>query len=376
MYQFDHEKLTEIIRNTQFPDYKEIERIICKASENKDLRLDEIDSLLKVWDDEKLFCQIIDGANKIKMRVFGNRVKIYVPVYITNLCVNNCAYCGFRKDNKTLKRRTLSLREWEREIEHVLDIGHRNIEVVLAYNPNFSSNKLADYITVVSEKLGKYGEGSVILMSEPMEVKDYKILKAAGLNEVYCWQETYNKKRYSVVHPEGTHKSDYDYRITTFDRVLQAGIKRYGMGVLFGLYNWEYDVLALIRHALWLKREYGIAPYAYGIPRFKKAHGASIQRPIYRVNNKMYRLAVAVYRIVFPFTHTYMNTRENLNLILSLLEGGGSEVNAEASTMPGGYTANRLHNGEQFFHYSYDSRKVAMLFKKHGLEPCFTESKL
>lgn len=373
MYQFDHEEIMEVIKHTRSPRHDEIERIIRKASKNKEVNLYEIDSLLKVWNDEKLFNRVIEVANEIRKQVFGNKVKIYVPVYITNVCVNNCIYCGFRRENRTLKRRTLSLEEWEKEIEHILNIGHRNIEVVLGYNPKFKSDNLADYIKVVSEQLGRYGEGSVILMSEPMEVEDYKFLKAAGLNEVYSWQETYNRERYAEVHPQDTHKGNYDYRITIFDRVLQSGIKRYGMGILFGLYNWEYDVLALMRHALWLRRNYGIDPYAFGIPRFKKADGAIVHSPFYRVNNKMYRLAVAVYRIVFPSTHTYMNTRENINFIIELIKGGGTEVNAEASTIPGGYLINRHHDGEQFFHYSYSQERLIHTLRNNGFEQAFAE---
>lgn len=373
MYQSNNEEIIEIIEKTPYPTGKEIKEIINKASINEELSLSEIDALLKVWNDDKLFDQIIISAKSIKRKQFGDKVKIYIPVYVSNVCINNCTYCGFRKKNRTLKRKTLSLREWEKEIEYVLDIGHRNIEVVLGYNADLNSNKLADYINIVSHKLKKYGEGSVILMNEPMEVKDYEILKSAGLNEVYCWQETYNIKRYSEIHPQNTHKSIYDYRFAVFDRVLKAGIQRYGMGILFGLFNWEYDVLSLLKHAILLTKEYGTMPYAFGIPRFKKAHGALVQKPFYRVNNRMYRLAVAVYRTVFPMTHIYMNTRENFNLILELLNGGGTEVNTEASTMPGGYTANRLHNGEQFFHYSYSSNDIFKILRSNGFTPTFNE---
>ena len=152
--------------------------------------------------------------------------------------------------------------------------------------------------------------------------------------------------------------------------MLDAGIQKYGMGILFGLYDWEYEVLSLLRHAQWLEEVYGVPPRVFGIPRLKKARGAPMEGPLYRVTNKLYRLAVAVYRLVFPTTHTYMNTREDLDLILDLLKAGGTDVNSEASTVPGGYTR-QFMNGEQFFHYSYSSEEIFDILRQNSFDPCF-----
>lgn len=372
MFLLNHEKITKTINDKTPPTFKIIENIVNKSYRFEDLELSDIFYLLKCKDKEELFNYVINAANRLKEMVFGNKIKIYVPLYITNICANNCIYCGFRKDNKSLKRKLLSLDEFKKEVEYILNIGHRNIEIVSAYHSELNGRKLSKYIEIVSEELAKHGNGSVILMTEPMDVDDYILLKASGLQEVYNWQETYNKERYFQVHPVRTHKHDYNYRISVYERAIYAGIERVGMGILFGLYNWEYDVLALMSHATWFKKEFGLPPYAFGIPRFKKAKGALIEKPYTKITNKMYRLSVAVYRLAFPYTYTYMNTRENMNLIIELCKGGGSEVNTEASTVPGGYTG-QFENGEQFFHYSYDNRKAFMLFKKHGLEPCFNE---
>ncbi len=369
-YHFSKQEITETIESVSNPRFGEVKEVVGKALNFEKLNIQDLGLLLKSCESEDLFEYIIASADILKKKVFGDKVKIYIPVYITNICTNNCVYCGFRKDNPLLSRKRLSLEEFGKEIESVLNIGHRTIELVLGNDTKLDGPRLAQYIEITAKKLN--GKGSIILMSEPMGLEDYKILKDAGLNEVYCWQETYNPNRYAEVHPEGTHKHDYQYRLTIFDRILQAGIRRYGMGVLFGLYNWEYDVLALLRHAQQLEEEYGIAPYAFGIPRLKKARGALTQRPFCRVTDNMYRLVVAVYRLAFPTAHIYMNTRENLRLILDLLIGGGSEVNIEASTVPGGYTK-QFVNGEQFFHYSYDSRNIIEILKSHKLEAIFDE---
>lgn len=370
MYQFDDLEIIKIMKDAPSPNINIMKGITKKALDFKRLNLQEIDLLLKAYREEELLNCVIESANVLKNKVFGNKVKIYIPVYITSKCVNNCIYCGFRKDNILLHRKRLSLDEFKKEIDFVLDIGHRTIELVLGSDPELKGKNLAPYIEITAGRLKNKGGGSIILMSEPMSIEDYKILKEAGLNEVYCWQETYNQECYANIHPKSTSKSNYKYRLTIFDRVLNAGIQRYGMGVLFGLHNWECDMLSLLKHAQWLEAKYGVVPYSFGIPRFKKAEGALRQKAFYRVTNRMYRLAVAVYRLAFPTTHTYMNTRESLNLIFELLKGGGSEVNTEASTVPGGYT-HQFMNGEQFFHYTYDSRNVFNILRDMGLESSF-----
>lgn len=368
-YMFKDDKIVSIIRTNQVPDFKSTKQIVKKALDLRSLNLYEIDLLLKGVKDDTLFNYIIESANELKQKVFGKKVKIYIPVYITNVCVNKCIYCGFRRDNKSLNRKTLSLEEFKKEIDFVLDIGHHTIELVLGHHPKLKGYELAKYVEYTASELRKREGGSVILMSAPLGTKDYKILKQAGLDEVYCWQETYNRERYEEVHPPNTPKYNYSYRTGIFERVLEAGIQRYGMGVLFGLYNWEYDVLSLLQHAKWLEGRFGITPHALGVPRFKKAHGPTRRRPFCRVTNKMYRLSVAVYRLAFPYTQTYLNTRENIEFILQLLKGGGSEVNIEASTYPGGYT-DGTSNG-QFFHYSYDSGEVFKTLRRLGLQPSF-----
>ena len=210
------------------------------------LSLSEVAALLNCSDRADLFARVIQGANQIKEKVFGRRVKTYIPVYLSNECANNCTYCGFRRDNPVLKgkRTTLTLDKWKKEIDVVLQIGHRNIEVVLGSHPLLNGKAISTYIRVAAEALAAHGGGSVILMSEPLSVGEYKTLQASGLDEVYCWQETYNRERYGQVHPQNTSKANYERRVTVLDRILRADIRRYGMGVLFGLYDWNYDILA------------------------------------------------------------------------------------------------------------------------------------
>jgi len=366
-------QLIEDILKIKRVTVSDVKKIVDKAFRLERISLDEVSILIASIRNDVTYNYIINAANKLKRKLFGNYVKIYVPVYITNVCANNCIYCGFRRANKIIKRCTLDIDEFIKEIDFLLRIGHRNIEVVLSYNPSITKGlTLAEYIKPLRKKLDDLGGGSVILMSEPMDVEDYVILGKAGLTEVYCWQETYNEDQYHKVHLEGTHKSLYEWRLQVFDRVIRAGIKRIGMGILFGLYKWEYDELSLIHHALWIRDNYNIEPYAFGVPRLKKARGALIQRPFYRVSNAMYKLSVAIRRLVFPFTHTYMNTRENLKFILELLNSGGTEINTEASTVPGGYTKMFL-DGKQFFHYSYESKKVFKVLQQKGFIPTFNE---
>ncbi|MEW6607731.1 MAG: radical SAM protein [bacterium] len=373
-YKTDPQIIKQTLRKKRKVTVSDVERIVQKAFDLEKISLEEASTLIHCINDNASYDCVIQSANKLRRKIFGNYVKIYVPVYITNVCANNCVYCSFRRDNNFLKRNTLQTQEFLKEMEFLLEIGHRNIEVVLGYHQTLTKGTLlAEYIRPLKRKLDDLGGGTIILMSEPMDVKDYKVLREAGLTEVYTWQETYNIDQYHRVHPENTHKSLYEWRLQVFDRAIETGIERIGMGVLFGLYKWKYDELSLIRHGLWIRENYGIEPYAFGVPRLKSAHGALIQHPFYRVSNKMYKLSVAIRRLIFPFTHTYMNTRENLGFIIDLLNSGGTEINTEASTIPGGYTKLFLNNGEQFFHYSYDSKKVFRILEKAGFVPTFKE---
>jgi len=373
-YLHDHFDVAERLSSVdESPPTLQLEQVLQRARALEPLSLDDCVLLVRSKNSPLLAQTVMEAANDVRAAVFGNQVKFYVPVYITNVCVNNCLYCGFRKDNKELARIVLTPSRFAKEVEYLLNLGHRHIEIVLGYHPKVTNGKrLAHYVEPVRAMLSQRGGGTVILMSEPMHREDYEAAKAAGVSEVYSWQETYHPDTYQALHPPGTHKADQAWRYQLFDRALDAGISRVGLGVLSGLYDWAYDELSLLRHGLWIRDRSGTDPYAFGVPRFKPGDGIPIAAVEHAVDDFHYKLSIAIRRLMFPRTHTYMNSREDLSLLIELLKCGGTEINAEASTVPGGYTSN-ADVGRQFFHYSFDSAQVFEQLRIEGFAPTFEE---
>ena len=201
-------------------------------------------------------------------------------------------------------------------------------------------------------------------MSWALSDEEFKALADSPPDCFYIWQETYNKELYGKYHPAGHPKADFQNRIDVFDRAIKSGIRRVGLGVLFGLAPWERDVLSLIAHGQYLQNEYGITIDAVGIPRFKPAEGARITEAPFPVSDSEIKLAAAIYRLAFPNSHVFLNTREKLNLIFELLDSGGSEMNIACAVYPGGYGVPRRER--QFSHYSYPTEKTIEELKKRG----------
>lgn len=355
------------------PSAHDVDSILNRALSLCPMRIEDAIQLIRAIEEPALFSRIIAAADQLRRRGFGESVKVYVPIYISNYCSNNCIYCSFRRNNRHLNRRLLDRAEFLREIDYLLSIGHRNIEVVLGYDERITNGSdLARFIEPLRLRLDALGGGTIIMMTEPMDVADYAELRAAGATEVYSWQETYHRVTYATVHGQGSHKSCFDWRTQIFDRALEGGIPRIGMGFMFGLYRWDYEELSLAAHAFWIRETYGVEPYAFGVPRFQPAEGVPLKGPRYKVSDEMYRMSVAIRRLLFPYTHTYMNTRESFEFLLDLLASGGTEINTEASTVPGGYTQ-EVEGNQQFFHYSFRSDTVFGELEKAGYSPTFGE---
>ncbi|MFH1675909.1 MAG: radical SAM protein [bacterium] len=313
--------------------------------------------------------KIIEKADSVKRQIFSSAVKLFVPVYISNSCVNDCAYCAYGVGNDRMPRRTLTLDELRREVEIVAGMGYRVIELVTGESPDLKiKGSLVEYVRVVKDVLNSLsktsGEGETILMSWALSDEEFMALSDSPPDCFYIWQETYDEELFGKYHPAGYPKADFSGRIGVFDRAIKAGIKRVGLGVLFGLAPWEFDVLSLIAHGKYLRREYGITIDAVGIPRFKPAEGARITEAPYPVSDNEIKLAAAIYRLAFPNSHVFLNTREKLNLIFELLNSGGSEMNIACAIYPGGYGSPRRER--QFSYYSYPTEKTVDELKDRG----------
>lgn len=327
--------------------------ILMKASEAKGLTLKESAALLNIKSPEiydELFCR----AKEVKERIYGNRLVLFAPLYITNICVNNCLYCAFRKDNRQLKRKSLSLDEIEAEAEFLVKQGQKRILVVFGEHPKKSS---IDFIGETINRIYSinYNGNNIRRINAniaPLSLEDFRALKSFGIGTYQCFQETYHYKTYMKMHPEGP-KRDYAWRLYSMDRALQAGIDDVGIGALFGLTYYKFETLALLMHAFDLDSKYGIGPHTISIPRLEPALNAPAAiNPPHAVDDLSFKKLVAVIRLAVPYTGMILSTREKPEIRRDLFSVGISQISAGSRTSPGSYSESKesldKHELEQF----------------------------
>lgn len=293
-------------------------------------------------------------------------VEFIIPVYLTSFCQNECLYCGYRRSNPLAERVRLRLEELEKELDLILFWGHRQIELVLSDDPEFGPRDLLPYVELTRRKLQALGGGAVALCSPVYEREDYTRLAAAGLDWIAEWQETYHQPHFDRWHFPGSKKREFESRLDIWDRTIEAGITKVGLGVLLGLYYWRFDALAVIEHGNYLRRTYGVEPYTVGIPRLKPARGVlASQKPSrFSVSDEDFKLLVSVYHLAFPRSRLFFNTRESYALNLSLV-APGDLFTVDCETLPGGYLRQRLPG--QFSTQQYPPRReVVEEFQRRG----------
>ncbi|MBZ5546155.1 MAG: hemerythrin domain-containing protein, partial [Acidobacteriia bacterium] len=347
---------------------------ICRSAEARGgLELEDV-ALLLAWGRDPVRREYIHAASRHLRDTIGPRtVDIIIPEYLTSFCQNDCLYCGYRQSNALAERVRLRPDHYERELDLILSWGYRQIELVLADDPDFPADQVAQYVSLTGRKLAERGGGLVALNAPPYEEADYRRLRSAGLDWVALWQETYDQPHFERWHLEGSPKRQYEFRLDVWDRAIAAGFTRVGLGVLFGLYDWRFDVLALVEHANYLQRTYGIAPHVIGIPRLKPARGVlASQKPShFSVSDEDYRLAVSVYHLAVPQARLFFNTREPYEFNLSMVTRGDL-FTVDCETLPGAYLRGRLPG--QFATHSYPSRReVTAEFTRQGYAWRFLE---
>jgi len=340
----NEEKLESLLSSARKDDPSLIAEILSKAKECKGLTPAETAALLQC-EDEGLVQQILQAAKYVKEEIYGKRLVLFAPLYVTNECLNNCLYCGFRKDNTGLTRKTLSLDELAEEVTILEDMGHKRILMVFGEHPQYSNidfiEKNIDRAYATKSKRGEMRRINVNLA--PLSIEDFKRLKAAKIGTYQAFQETYHKKTYQHLHPSGK-KADYDWRLTAFDRAQQAGIDDIGAGVLFGLYDYKFEVLALLFHSMHLEEKYGSGPHTISVPRLEPALNApAANRPPHPVSDEEFKKLVSIIRLAVPYTGMILSTREAPALRDELVGLGISQLSAGSRTYPGGYKDQLAH---------------------------------
>ncbi|MGB9619359.1 MAG: [FeFe] hydrogenase H-cluster radical SAM maturase HydG, partial [Armatimonadota bacterium] len=278
-----------------------------------------------------------------------------------NVCANNCLYCGFRKDNKELVRRVLTLDEIRREVEILLSEGHKRILLVAGEHPTRSG---IDYIekavdTIYRTRVGNASIRRVNVNCAPLSVEDFRRLKACKIGTYQCFQETYHLPTYKLMHPSGP-KADYLWRLYAPDRAMEAGIDDIGIGALFGLLDFRYEVMAVLMHAQYLDRKFGVGPHTISVPRLEPALNAPVaNNPPYAVDDDDMRRIVSCLRLAVPYTGIILSTRERPEFRNELIGLGVSQISAGSRTSPGGYYDAKAHKPEAEQFSIGDDRSLA-----------------
>lgn len=348
---------------------KNIDAIFEKSLSGKGLSLEEAAVLLTIEDHASL-SKLFNTAFVVKEKVFGKRIVLFAPLYLSNECSNQCLYCAFQAGNVKEKRKTLTIEETVEEANFLVKRGFRRTLLVSAENKTKCG---VEYIVSITKNLyERTGLKIIHLNAAPMEVEELKEIRNAGIGVFQVFQETYHKDTYEKLHVKG-RKTDFSYRLTAMNRAMEAGFKDVGIGALLGLYDYKFDVLSVIAHAKFLKESYGTYPHTISVPRFRQALGAKIGVAPYPVDDLTFKKIVAIYRLVVPTAGIVVSTREPDYLRDEILFCGASQISAESSTSPGGYT--NITEEEMSSQFSLSDRRsleeVVLSILEKGMQPSF-----
>jgi 2-iminoacetate synthase len=328
----DRAYIEKILKAAKHPTMGEIQKIMDKAQKRKKLNHMEIAILLNAHDQRQIE-EIYDIAGEIKEEIYGNRVVIFAPLYISNFCVNNCKYCGYRRDNK-FDRVKLKQEEIKQQAINLEKLGHKRLALEVGEAPKETP---IDYVIESIKTI--YDNSSIRRINVNIaatSVEEYKKLKDVGIGTYILFQETYDKEAYLDQHPKSL-KGDYDYHLHAFDRAFEAGIDDVGAGVLFGLANWKYEVMSLIIHNDYLEEKYGVGFHTISVPRLKKAEGMSLEDYPNIITDEQFKRLVTILRLAVPYVGLILSTRETMEMREELIKHGVSQISAGSKTDVGGY---------------------------------------
>lgn len=318
-------------------NFELIDKIIEKAKLKKGIDHREASVLLACEDEEKLN-EIYALAKQIKKDFYGDRIVMFAPLYLSNYCVNGCLYCPYHAKNKHICRKKLSQEEIKAEVIALQDMGHKRLAIEAGEDPvNNPLEYILDSIkTIYSIKHKNGAIRRVNVNIAATTVENYRKLKDAGIGTYILFQETYNKKRYEELHPTGP-KHNYAYHTEAMDRAMQGGIDDVGIGALFGLELYRYELAGLLMHAEHLEAVHGVGPHTISVPRVRRADDIDPDEFDNGISDETFEKIVAVLRIAVPYTGMIISTRESKNVREKVLELGISQISGGSRTSVGGY---------------------------------------
>ncbi|MFZ3131593.1 MAG: [FeFe] hydrogenase H-cluster radical SAM maturase HydG [Desulfosporosinus sp.] len=319
-------------------DKEHVRVILEKAKTCQGLTHREAAVLLNI-EDKNVLTEMFQTAKEIKEKIYGKRIVLFAPLYISNYCVNNCVYCGYQACNESLKRSKLTMEQLAAEVKILESLGHKRIVIEAGEDP---VNCSLDYVLECIRKIYalKFDNGSIRRINinvAATTIEDYKRLKDAEIGTYTLFQETYNQEMYEKMHPTGP-KHNYNWHTTAMDRAMEAGIGDVGIGVLYGLYDHKYDTVAMLMHAEHLEEAFGVGPHTISVPRLRAAEGVNLHELPYLVADDQFKKLVAVLRLAVPYTGMLLSTREEPNFRAEVLALGISQFSAGSCTGVGGYS--------------------------------------
>ncbi len=335
----DHNEIIKTLEysNNNKNNRKLIEEIIEKAKEKKGLNHKEAILLLDN-EYEDLNEEIYKLARQIKKDFYGNRIVLFAPLYLSNYCVNGCVYCPYHYKNKHITRKKLTQEEIEKEVIALQDMGHKRLAIEAGEDP---VNNPIEYILKSIDTIynTKHKNGSIRRVNVNIAAtteENYKKLKERGIGTYILFQETYHKENYENLHPTGP-KHNYAYHTEAMDRAMRAGIDDVGLGVLYGLSLYRYELVGLLMHKEHLEAVFGVGPHTISVPRIKKADDINPEVFDNGIDDKTFEKIIAILRIAVPYTGMIISTRENENVRKRALELGITQISGGSKTSVGGY---------------------------------------
>ncbi len=314
-----------------------IDSLIKKAAARKGLSHREASVLLACEDKERIET-IYALARQIKKDFYGNRIVMFAPLYLSNYCVNGCTYCPYHLQNKCISRKKLSQEEIVKEVTALQDMGHKRLALEAGEHPTMNPIEyiLESIKTIYSiqHKNGAIRRVNVNIAATTVE--NYRKLKEAGIGTYILFQETYHKESYEQLHPTGP-KSDYAYHTEAMDRAMEGGIDDVGLGVLFGLELYRYELAGLLMHAEHLEAVHGVGPHTISVPRLKRADDIDPDDFDNGISDEIFEKLIALIRISVPYTGMIISTRESAAVRARALELGVSQISGASRTSVGGY---------------------------------------
>jgi len=305
-------------------------------------------------------------SNRLTMQRFGKAIRLFAPVYLSNECNNICDYCGFSMHNK-IPRKTLT------DLEILNEAGilkKRGFDHVLLVTGESSRRVEVDYLSNALDLLRPYF-ANLSIEVQPLGTEEYAKLIDHGLHAVMVYQETYNQKSYRAHHIKGK-KTNFQWRLNTPDRLGKAGVKKIGLGCLFGLTaDWRTDALFAGIHLDYLERKFWQTSYSMSFPRIRPYEGDNITAVDLK-DRDLVQLYCA-FRIFNHEMELTLSTRESPQLRENLLPLGVTTMSAGSKTNPGGYS--QEEDALEQFEISDDRppEEIATMLRLKGYDPVWKD---